>query len=116
MFETILITGGAGFIGSCLVRQLVAEEPQTRVINLDRLTYAGNLDSLEGTLHHPRHTFVQGDVAERQFVAEVFERYRPDAVMHLAAESHVDRSIDGPEAFVHTNIVGTHSLLDGARG
>jgi dTDP-glucose 4,6-dehydratase len=115
MFEAILITGGAGFIGSWLVRQVVAEEPQTRVINLDRLTYAGNLDSLEDTLSHPRHTFVQGDIADREVVAELFERYRPAAVVHLAAESHVDRSIDGPAAFVQTNVVGTHTMLDAAR-
>jgi dTDP-glucose 4,6-dehydratase len=115
MFKTILITGGAGFIGSCLVRQLIGEASQSRVVNLDRLTYAGNLDSLGKVLHHPRHTFVRGDVADGKLVADVFKQYRPDAVVHLAAESHVDRSIDGPGAFVQTNVVGTFTMLDAAR-
>jgi dTDP-glucose 4,6-dehydratase len=115
MFNTILITGGAGFIGSCLVRQLIGEAPQSRVVNLDRLTYAGNLDSLGDVLHHPRHTFVCGDVADGKLVADLLARYRPDAVVHLAAESHVDRSIDGPGAFVQTNVVGTFTMLDAAR-
>jgi dTDP-glucose 4,6-dehydratase len=114
MFETILVTGGAGFIGSCLVRQLVGEQ-QSRVVNLDRLTYAGNLDSLGNALHHPRHTFVQGDVADAQLAADLFKQFRPSAVVHLAAESHVDRSIDGPGAFVQTNVVGTYTLLEAAR-
>src|SRR4051812_31389993 len=111
MSDTILITGGAGFIGSCLVRQLIAEQ-QARVINLDRLTYAGNLDSLTGVLHHPRHTFVCGDVADAPLISDLFKMFRPSSVVHLAAESHVDRSIDGPGAFVQTNIVGTHTMLD----
>jgi dTDP-glucose 4,6-dehydratase len=115
MSQSILITGGAGFIGSHLVRQLLAEEPATQVVNLDRLTYAGNLDSLADVLKHPRHTFVKGDIADARLVAEVFEKFQPRAVVHLAAESHVDRSIDGPAEFVRTNIVGTHALLDGAR-
>lgn len=115
MFNAILITGGAGFIGSCLVRQLIAEKSNTRVINLDRLTYAGNLDSLAGALHHPRHTFVHGDVADTQLVGELFKKFRPGAVLHLAAESHVDRSIDGPAPFVQTNTVGTFTMLDEAR-
>src|SRR5215207_6343132 len=113
MFDTILITGGAGFIGSCLVRQLIAEQ-LSRVINLDRLTYAGNLDSLGGVLHHPQHTFVRGDVTDGQLVADLFKQFRPCAIVHLAAESHVDRSIDGPGAFVQTNVVGTFTLLDAA--
>lgn len=115
MLDTVLVTGGAGFIGGHLVRQLLAEEPATQVVNLDRLTYAGNLDSLADVLKHPRHTFVKGDIADARAVAEVFEKFRPRAVVHLAAESHVDRSIDGPAAFVQTNVVGTHTLLDAAR-
>ncbi len=115
MFDTILITGGAGFIGSCLVRQVIAEQSNTRVINLDRLTYAGNLDSLADALHHPRHTFVHGDVADKELVGELFKKFQPGAVVHLAAESHVDRSIDGPAPFVQTNTVGTFTMLDAAR-
>jgi dTDP-glucose 4,6-dehydratase len=114
MSDTILITGGAGFIGSCLVRQVIAEQ-QGRVINLDRLTYAGNLDSLTCVLHHPRHTFVCGDVADTALVSDLFRLFRPSSVVHLAAETHVDRSIDGPGAFVQTNIVGTYTMLDAAR-
>jgi dTDP-glucose 4,6-dehydratase len=114
MSDTILITGGAGFIGSCLVRQLIAEQ-QARVINIDRLTYAGNLDSLATVLHHPQHTFVCGDVADAPLISDLFRLFRPSSVVHLAAETHVDRSIDGPGAFVQTNIVGTFTMLDAAR-
>jgi len=115
MQQTILITGGAGFIGGSLVRQIIAEEPATRVVNLDKLTYAGNLDSIQSLLHHPRHTFVRGDVADAQRIARVLRETRPAAIVHLAAESHVDRSIDGPAAFVQTNVVGTFTLLEAAR-
>jgi dTDP-glucose 4,6-dehydratase len=112
--KTILVTGGAGFIGGCLVRQLVAQR-DVRVVNLDKLTYAGNLDSLAGVMADPRHVFVQGDVADAALVADLLQRHRPEAVVHLAAESHVDRSIDGPAAFVQTNVVGTFALLEAAR-
>ncbi len=115
MSNTILITGGAGFIGSCLVRQMLAEEPHTRIVNLDKLTYAGNLDSLRGVLHDPRHSFVQGDVANLQLVTNLIRQTRPAAIIHLAAESHVDRSIEGPGEFVHTNVVGTYTMLEAAR-
>ena len=115
MPNTILITGGAGFIGSSLVRQIIAEDPRTHVVNLDKLTYAGNLDSLHGVLRHPRHTFVRGDVADMTLVASLLNKMRPTAIVHLAAESHVDRSIDGPTAFVETNVVGTFTLLEAAR-
>lgn len=115
MQNTILITGGAGFIGSCLVRQIIADQPQTRIINLDNLTYAGNLESLQAVLHHPRHTFVRGDIADKDLVTELLSKVRPAAIVHLAAESHVDRSIDGPAAFVETNVVGTFTLLEAAR-
>ncbi|MBA4107476.1 MAG: dTDP-glucose 4,6-dehydratase [Pirellula sp.] len=115
MQHTYLITGGAGFIGSCLVRQIIAEEPTTRVVTLDKLTYAGNLDSLQSALGDARHKFVQGDIADVVLVRELLQAERPTAVIHLAAESHVDRSIDGPAAFVQTNVVGTFAMLDAAR-
>jgi dTDP-glucose 4,6-dehydratase len=115
MSDTILITGGAGFIGSCLVRQILAEEPHSRIVNLDKLTYAGNLDSLRGVLHDPRHSFVQGDVANLQLVTNLIRQTRPAAIIHLAAESHVDRSIEGPGEFVHTNVVGTYTMLEATR-
>jgi dTDP-glucose 4,6-dehydratase len=115
MNMTILITGGAGFIGGTLVRQWLSADSGVRIVNLDKLTYAGNLDSLAGPLADPRHTFVQGDIADGGLVESLFATHRPDAVVHLAAESHVDRSIDGPAAFVQTNVVGTVCLLDAAR-
>jgi dTDP-glucose 4,6-dehydratase len=107
---TTLVTGGAGFIGSALVRQLIAETDE-QVVTLDALTYAGNLASLGPAREHARHTFVQGDIAGASTVRQVFAQHRPRVVYHLAAESHVDRSIDGPAAFVHTNVVGTSVLL-----
>jgi dTDP-glucose 4,6-dehydratase len=115
MVNTTLITGGAGFIGGTLVRQWLAADPEVRIVNLDKLTYAGNLDSLVGPLADARHTFIQGDIANAELVKAVFAEHRPNRVVHLAAESHVDRSIDGPLAFVHTNVVGTATLLEAAR-
>ncbi len=112
--RTILVTGGAGFIGSNFVRQWIAEE-QTRLVNLDRLTYAGNLDSLAEVAENPLHVFVEGDICDGPLLGRLFEEYRPQAVVHFAAESHVDRSIDGPAAFVETNVVGTFCLLEAAR-
>ncbi|MBN2475450.1 MAG: dTDP-glucose 4,6-dehydratase [Pirellulales bacterium] len=112
--ETILVTGGAGFIGSNFVRQWIAEE-QTRLVNLDCLTYAGDLDSLADLDGHPSHVFVEGDIRDGLMVGRLLEEYRPRAVVHFAAESHVDRSIDGPAAFVETNVVGTFRLLEAAR-
>ncbi|MDQ6636127.1 MAG: dTDP-glucose 4,6-dehydratase [Gemmatimonadota bacterium] len=111
--STYLVTGGAGFIGSALVRQLIAETPH-RVVTVDRLTYAGNLESLGPARDHPHHSFHQVDICDGAALRAVFAAERPDAVIHLAAESHVDRSIDGPAAFVHTNIVGTFTLLQEA--
>jgi dTDP-glucose 4,6-dehydratase len=108
--STLLVTGGAGFIGSALVRQLIRETDHV-VVNVDKLTYAGNLDSLASVWDHPRHHFEQIDVGDAPALRAVFARYRPDGVLHLAAESHVDRSIDGPAAFVETNVVGTVTLL-----
>jgi dTDP-glucose 4,6-dehydratase len=115
MNPPILITGGAGFIGSCLVRQLISEDPVCRIVTLDKLTYAGNLDSLGSVLKDVRHRFVQGDVADGSLVRELLDSEQPQAIIHLAAESHVDRSIDGPAPFVQTNVVGTFTLLEAAR-
>jgi len=109
----ILITGGAGFIGSNLVRQII-DETSHQVINLDKLTYAGNLSSLGDCLNHPNHTFIQADLCDPDVINSIFEKHAPDAVMHLAAESHVDRSIDGPGDFINTNILGTYHLLQAA--
>jgi dTDP-glucose 4,6-dehydratase len=113
--DTILVTGGAGFIGSNFVRQWIAEETG-RLVNLDKLTYAGNLDSLADVAADPRYVFVEGDIGDGRMVSRLLEEYRPRAVVNFAAESHVDRSIDGPAAFVETNVVGTFRLLEGARG
>jgi dTDP-glucose 4,6-dehydratase len=107
--DTILITGGAGFIGSCFVRRQAAA-PRWRVVNLDALTYAGNLDSLP--VEAANHEFVHGNICDASLVSQLLEQYRPSAVINFAAESHVDRSIDGPAAFVQTNVVGTCNLLD----
>lgn len=112
--DTILITGGAGFIGSNLVRHWVANEDEI-VVDLDKLTYAGNLDSLGDLNGNPRHVFVRGDIADGALVRELLAKHRPRAILNLAAESHVDRSIDGPGAFVQTNVVGTFQLLEAAR-
>lgn len=109
----ILVTGGAGFIGSALVRQLV-REGVAKVVNVDKLTYAGNLDSLASVEDHPSYHFEQVDVCDAPALRRLFGTYRPDAVMHLAAESHVDRSIDGPGEFIQTNVVGTFCLLQSA--
>ncbi len=114
MIERILITGGAGFIGSAVVRQYLAQT-DVQVINLDALTYAGNLESLGPLRDHPRHHFVQGDIRDGAALAALLATHQPDAVMHLAAESHVDRSIDGPAAFIDTNIHGTYTLLEAVR-
>ena len=110
----LLITGGAGFIGSALVRHIIRNTAD-RVVNVDKLTYAGNLESLAEALADPRHAFEQVDICNRAQLDRVFAQHRPDAVMHLAAESHVDRSIDGPAAFIDSNIVGTYTLLEAAR-
>ncbi len=110
----ILITGGAGFIGSNLVRWCL-QHTDFSILTLDKLTYAGNLASLGEFLNHPRHTFVQADICDAPAVQSIFAQHRPDAVLHLAAESHVDRSIDGPGQFVQTNIIGTFNLLEAAR-
>jgi len=113
--RTILVTGGAGFIGSALCRHLVGLG-DTRVVNLDKLTYAGNLASLAEIEDRPNYRFVQGDIGDTAAVTALLADERPDAIMHLAAESHVDRSIDGPSDFIETNVVGTFRLLQAALG
>ncbi len=110
----ILLTGGCGFIGSAVVRHLIRATRHT-VVNVDRMTYAASIEALEEAFTHPRHTLVRADVTDADAMRQVFATHRPDAVMHLAAETHVDRSIDGPAAFVHSNIVGTFTLLQAAR-
>ncbi|MFP1805518.1 dTDP-glucose 4,6-dehydratase [Lonsdalea quercina] len=110
----ILVTGGAGFIGSAVVRHIISNTSDA-VVNVDKLTYAGNLESLTEVEDHERYAFVQADICDRAALDDIFQSHRPDAVMHLAAESHVDRSIDGPAAFIETNIVGTYTLLEATR-
>lgn len=115
MMKKVLVTGGAGFIGSNFVHLILKEYTDIEIINLDKLTYAGNLDSLEEISQNGRYTFVEGDICDAVLVTKIFAEYRPDAVVHFAAESHVDRSIDGPGEFVRTNINGTFNLLECAR-
>jgi len=113
--ESILVTGGCGFIGSCFVLQQMKQYPDIHLINLDALTYAGNPGNVKEVASDPRYTFVQADVADRPVVEAVFREYHPTLVVHFAAESHVDRSIDGPDVFVRTNVLGTQVMLDVAR-
>jgi dTDP-glucose 4,6-dehydratase len=110
----ILVTGGAGFIGSAVIRHIITNTRDT-ILNIDKLTYAGNLESLKSVSNDKRYTFEQVDICNRGELDRVFKTYKPDAVMHLAAESHVDRSITGPSDFIQTNIVGTYNLLEAAR-
>jgi len=114
MQKRVLVTGGAGFIGSAVVRHLI-DETDALVLIVDKLTYAGNLDSLATVSHSPNYRFTQSDICDRAEMARLFDEFRPTHVMHLAAESHVDRSIDGPSAFIETNIIGTYTLLEVAR-
>ena len=113
--KTYIVTGGAGFIGSHFVRQVLQYEQDVKVINLDKLTYAGNLDSLADVAQNPQYTFVQGDIGDRELIASLLAEHKPTVIVNFAAESHVDRSIDGPEAFIETNIMGTFRLLDEVR-
>jgi dTDP-glucose 4,6-dehydratase len=113
--ETVLVTGGAGFIGSCFVRHLLESDADVRVVTLDALTYAGSLENLKDLPNPDRHVFVQADICNQAAIEDILREYRPEAVVHLAAESHVDRSISSPAQFVQTNILGTYNLLEACR-
>ena len=112
--KRIIVTGGAGFIGSAVIRKLIATR-DWEVLNLDKLTYAGNLESLATVENNPRYKFVKADICDRDHVRKIFQDYNPSGIIHLAAESHVDRSIDGPREFIETNILGTYNLLEASR-
>ena len=113
-FKTILITGGAGFIGSHLIRRLLKIYPNSKIINLDALTYAGNLDNLKACEDHPNYEFIHGDSTNFDFLGDLFKFHEFEAVVHLAAESHVDNSISNPKIFIETNVIGVYNLLDAA--
>jgi dTDP-glucose 4,6-dehydratase len=115
MNKTILITGGAGFIGSNFIHYFLKEHPDYRIVNLDKLTYAGNLENLKGVDGNPNYHFVKGDIANRELVEYMFEKFSPCYVVNFAAESHVDRSIEGPEIFIKSNVYGAQILLDVAK-
>jgi dTDP-glucose 4,6-dehydratase len=112
--KKILVTGGAGFIGSNFVRMVLAEQPNCFIVNIDKLTYAGNLENLEGFLKHPNHVFVKADINDGKTVEELIEKYKIEAIINFAAESHVDRSIIAPKIFIETNVTGTLTLLQAA--
>ncbi|GAJ07888.1 unnamed protein product, partial [marine sediment metagenome] len=111
----ILVTGGAGFIGSNFVRMMLSEHPDCFIVNLDKLTYAGNLENLAGFENHPNHKFIKGDICDGALVEKIVEQYQVDTIINFAAESHVDRSITGPKVFIETNVTGTLNLLEAAR-
>lgn len=113
--KNILVTGGAGFIGANFVPYFIENNSDYHLVNLDLLTYAGNLDNVKEVANHSRYTFVQGDICDRNFIEKLFQKYQFHDVIHFAAESHVDNSISGPEAFIKTNVLGTFNLLDTAR-
>lgn len=110
----ILVTGGAGFIGSAVVRHIIYNTDDS-IVNIDKLTYAGNLESLNSVCENNRYTFIQADICDDKKITNIFKQHQPDVIMHLAAESHVDRSIEGPSDFIQTNIIGTYTLLEAAR-
>jgi len=111
----LLVTGGAGFIGSNFVRMVLSEHPDCFVVNLDKLTYAGNLENLTGFLDHPNHKFVKGDICNGELIEKTIDEHQIDAIINFAAESHVDRSITGPKVFIETNVTGTLTMLEAAR-
>jgi len=111
----LLVTGGAGFIGSNFVQMALSEHSDCFIVNLDKLTYAGNLENLAGFLDHPNHKFIKGDICDGQLIEEIIDEHRIDAIVNFAAESHVDRSITGPKVFIQTNVTGTLTLLEAAR-
>jgi len=113
--ENILVTGGAGFIGSNFIHYIFKEHSDYRIVNLDKLTYAGNLKNLKGVDDNPNYHFVKGDIANRELVEYIFEQFKPQCIVNFAAESHVDRSIEGPEVFIRSNVYGTQVLLDVAK-
>ncbi len=113
--KNVLITGGAGFIGSNFIRSFLAAHPEAFVVNLDKLTYAGNLENLADVASNPSYRFVRGDICDAALVEETLRKFRIDTIVHFAAESHVDRSILGSAEFIRTNVQGTQTLLDGAR-
>lgn len=115
MLKNILITGGAGFIGSHFIQYFLSKYPQYQIYNLDLLTYAGSQENMQDFLTHPRHTFIHGDICDQALITAIFERHSIDAIIHFAAESHVDNSILSPDAFIQTNIYGTFTLLEVAR-
>src|SRR5690606_12053760 len=111
MNKTLVITGGAGFIGSHVVRLFVNKYPNYKIVNLDALTYAGNHENLKDIENAANYTFVKADITDAESITQVFKQYNPDGIIHLAAESHVDRSITDPNAFINTNVMGTANLL-----
>ena len=113
--KRLLVTGGAGFIGANFIRMVLDEHPECFVVNFDSLTYAGNLENLEGYLDHAQHSFVRGDICDTELVARTLDEHRIDCIVNFAAESHVDRSITGPKIFIDTNVSGTLTLLQAAR-
>jgi dTDP-glucose 4,6-dehydratase len=113
--KSLLVTGGAGFIGSNFVRMVLSEHPDYLVINLDKLTYAGNLENLSGLLDRPNHKFIKGDICNGKLINQIIDEHQIDAIINFAAESHVDRSITAPKVFIETNVIGTLTLLEAAR-
>jgi dTDP-glucose 4,6-dehydratase len=111
----LLVTGGAGFIGSNFVRMVLSEKPDCFVVNFDKLTYAGNLENLAGFENHPNHKFIKGDICDGVLVGQIIDEFKIDTIVNIAAETHVDRSITGPKIFIETNVTGTLTLLEAAR-